>query len=407
MPNIKLDEPVIVDSSTNEPICWGAYQLPRLRLGDNNKLYYRFHGRRDCIECVGQEDKMFIFSSVDEGKTWQKEDSFLEFYKSAPLLPNGDRLQFGECQPLKNPTLPDKDERRKTRIMSNQLAYKFSEIKAIYGNKVNLNYPVYRIKKGETEPVAETCTIHWDNCPMCYHESVDLLVYPTIEPDELIIAPNGALIMPVHGPAFFEDGSVSPHSCMHFLISEDNGYNWNLQGTLYYREEYNTPTAHDVEGFSEISGTFSENGELVMFLRTGSLVPFNNDGVGLPIPNLYVARSKDLCKTFYGISPFNSYGMRPYIIKMNDTCHLLTYGRPGSVLQASFDKNLEKWEKPIKIIDVPQEDIYTKYFEYTCCNNFLCKYNENTAFLAYSDFTRKENGKQAKTLMVRKITVEY
>ena len=86
---------------------------------------------------------------------------------------------------------------------------------------------------------------------------------------------------------------------------------------------------------------------------------------------------------------------------------ILSSGRPGVYLRYSGDGNLEEWTDPEFIIKVPEEDVYKAYYEYTCCNTDLCVYDENTAFLVYSDFQLKDkDGRRAKSIVVRKLTVE-
>ncbi|MBO5786178.1 MAG: hypothetical protein J6R45_02535, partial [Clostridia bacterium] len=81
--------------------------------------------------------------------------------------------------------------------------------------------------------------------------------------------------------------------------------------------------------------------------------------------------------------------------------------RPGVYLRVSQDISADKWSDVYHVVEVPKEDFYSKYYEYSCCNTCLAVTGPSTAFIAYSDFTlNAPDGRRAKSIMVRKITVE-
>jgi hypothetical protein len=85
----------------------------------------------------------------------------------------------------------------------------------------------------------------------------------------------------------------------------------------------------------------------------------------------------------------------------------MSSGRPGVYLRVSQDDCAKEWSDPVPVVEVPREDFHGKYYEYSCCNTGLAVTGPNTAVIAYSDFTlNAPNGKRAKSIMVRKITVE-
>ena len=56
---------------------------------------------------------------------------------------------------------------------------------------------------------------------------------------------------------------------------------------------------------------------------------------------------------------------------------------------------------------VPEDEVLTKYFEYTCSNADICITDEGRIFATYSDFTRTDaEGNLAKSILVSEIAIE-
>ena len=118
-------------------------------------------------------------------------------------------------------------------------------------------------------------------------------------------------------------------------------------------------------------------------------------------------RSYDGCKTWETPEYFYDYGVLPVTRKLADGTIILASGRPGVYLRVSQDRLGKEWSDIVPVVEVPKEQVYTKYYEYSCCNTGLAVTGPDTAVIAYSDFTlTAPDGEKAKSIMVRKITVE-
>ncbi len=81
-------------------------------------------------------------------------------------------------------------------------------------------------------------------------------------------------------------------------------------------------------------------------------------------------------------------------------------GRPGVYIRFCNNPNGEKWNDIIELLQVPQEELYTAYYEYSCSNPDILIFDEKTIFATYSDFRHNApDGKRAKSIVVQKITL--
>ena len=95
MKTIKLGDPVMVAQDTKEPILFGGYQDPTIRLGEDGRLLVRFNARRDNWLTFGEEEKNPVYCSADGGAHWElcdkPQDTWL---RAGTRLPNGDIFCF-------------------------------------------------------------------------------------------------------------------------------------------------------------------------------------------------------------------------------------------------------------------------------------------------------------------------
>lgn len=410
MRKLTIHDPVLISQSTTEPILWGAYQFPLVRRGEKGELYVRFSAIRDSRETYGQEDANPIYRSLDGGETWalyRHEEAWIE---ASPALPNGDHIQFAWHPIIRDlpPLPPVDDNRRRCKAVkdSGGAVYTVDELLPVLGDRVAKNFKARRIKAGTHEIVEELCPVRWDKMPATLHGDYVNRVFPT---NEWRADKNGVLWMPVATCAYVApDGTLgSAYMCTHLLRSDDMGHSWDYVSTIVYDDTYHTPDTAEVEGFNESALEILDDGSFLMFIRSGSLTPFRTDGVPYPIPKLYIARSYDQGKTWASVEPFADYGIRPYTIRLGCGTYMLTTGRPGVCIYTCDDPTGKEWSDRIPILAVPEEDKYKAYFEYSCSNNGLCAYDDHTAFISYSDFRHTApNGERAKSIFIRKITVE-
>ncbi len=415
MKKVTISEPMIVAQSTTEPVLHGGYQDPFIRIDENKNIYVRFNARIDHLDTFGQEENNPVFKSTDGGVTWERDISVGAFTKAIRPLPNGDKLQMREWKPILNiddetlrkfPKIPESRKNNK-RIDTYDL-YTTEELTPIFGDAVSKEFLCNRIYAGTNEVVEETCKINWENMPVLKVGKNLLRTYCSCP---YVVDKNNTLWMPVMAGCIKENGeSASKFSCTHILRSDDFGHTWDYVNTIVYDEEkYNKPNMIDIEGFNECAITCLDDGSMIFVMRSGSLYPFEPK-IGdkdHPAPFSYIAKSSDGAKTFDFVKPFYDYGVRPWSTKLNNGTIVLISGRPGVYIRTCDDPNGEEWDDVIDIIKVPDDEVYTGYWKYSCSNCCVDSYDDNTAFISYADFTlTTPDGERAKSIIVRKITVE-
>ncbi len=411
MKTIKLGEPVVVAQSTEEPILFGGYQDPTIRRAEDGTLYLRFNARRDSWLTFGEEENNPVYKSTDGGDTWTPiKNGQFHWLRAGTRLPNGDIFSFSEHAVLRKETLsylPPLSEDRKLRT-AGMSVYTVDELKPFLGDRVAKEFKAYRIKAGTDKVIEETCKVIWEQMPVVlHHEGFLSRVFPHMSLS-MKIDEKGTLWMPVDAPAIDKNGKLfSYRRCTAILRSTDMGHTWEYVSHIPYDESFNPPTAIDVEGFMECSLEFVCDGSCVAILRSGSLSPFTVGDDDHPAPVMMITRSRDGCKTWDIPTAFYPYGVLPVTRMLQDGTIILASGRPGVYLRVSEDLLATKWSDVFPVVEVPKEDVYQRYYEYSCCNTGLAVTGPNTAVLVYSDFTRNApTGKRAKSIMVRKVTVE-
>lgn len=405
-----IGKPHVVAQSAKEQLIGGGYQDPLIRCRDG-KLYLRFSARMDNFSTFGKEDGNPLFTSSDMGETWVRSFDLDDWIRAASPLGNGDRLQMCEYSTIYDfPALPkvDDDRRNISYCCGKRTVYTVDELVPYLGDRIAKEFVSKRIKNGESMPGNEKCKVVWKNMDVSCFDAFDPPFIKRHFGMQYYTDKNGVLWMPLSGGYVKDDGKMgSRRACISLLRSDDNGHTWNYTGTVAYKEEYNIPSAKDVEGFLEAAVLFADNGDIVLIMRSGSLCPYDIGDKDHPAPKMYSARSSDGGKTWKEPEVFHDYGVFPRAVQLGCGAALMTSGRPGVYVRASYDKDLYEWEDVTPILTVPEDEIYTGYFRYSCANNDLCVFDANTAFLAYSDFTMNdENGDRAKSIVVRKITFE-
>jgi len=413
MSKVIVDEPLIVYQGTDQPIMHGGNQDPFIKCKDGN-LYVRFNSRRDVPETFGLEDRNPIYSSSDMGKTWQK-STYDHWRNATEPLPNGDILILREHKIVTDlpemPPLPDNRDITATNDSASialGVTYTVDELQPILGEKISKVFYAERKKAGSDEFVDEVCNIHWDDMPIQFFDGENPHMRRVHASDKYKIDKNGVMWMTVHAGAVDKDGSLlSDRLCTHILKSEDFGYNWYYVSTVVYKDEYNA-SLYGVEGFDEATIEFVDDG-MILIMRSGSMFPgcWKPMKEGDTVPKIYIAKSTDEGKTWSTLKPFYDYGIRPQSVKLDCGTIVMTSGRPGVYIRSCDDPNGLQWNDVINILEVPEENVDKLYYEYSCSNNDICAFDENTAFVVYSNFQlNTPEGERAKSILVRKITIE-
>ncbi len=414
MKKLTVHEPVIVSQSTTEPILWGGYQDPKILCGDDKTLYVTFNSRRDCPETIGFEDLNPVYSSNDGGQTWRL-SSQAKWINAHPKLSNGERFALRE-HPIVKPIdglIPIPEGRFVTKTSDNAsiglgATYTVDELYPIFGEKIAKQFKAERTPAGESEARVEYCKINWKNMPIQHQRDFLWRMTPVCG---YKVDKNGTMWTTVYGGHVGDDGSMlSKKLCTSLLRSDDFGHTWDYVSTINYEDNYNPPEAEStVEGFDEAALEILDDGTIIVIMRSGSLFP-DFDGLEnnrFPIPKAYIARSEDMGKTWCEVKPFHDYGIRPYSVKLDCGTVIVIAGRPGVYIKATHDPKALVWDDAVDIVKVPEDEVYNKYYEYSCCNADICAYDKNTAYITYSDFTRNApDTKRAKSIMVCRITVD-
>lgn len=403
---IRFGKEVIVAQSVKEKLVGGGYQDPLIRF-DGERLYLKFNVRDDNSATFGQEGGNPLFVSGDGGATWKLDECEDDWIRALKPMSNGDRLQFSEYPTLFDlPELPKAAADRKNiaTCAGHRTIYTVDELTPYLGDRIKKVFSAKRIKAGGDTPVDEVCEVRWKNMDVSYFEDYEpkfLRRYFGMQ----FYEHEGRLYMPLSGGFIKDDGSVgSRRACIHLLVSDDFGRSWDYLNTAVYKEEFNEPTAIDVEGFLEAALCFS-GGRMAIILRSGSLSPFIIGDENHKAPKMMICFSDDGGKTISEPKEFYDFGVFPRVISVGKR-FLTCSGRPGVYIRICEDVRLESWSEPEFILKVPDDEIYDGYFKYSCSNSDVAATGENEAVIAYSDFTKFVGGQRAKSIIVRKIYLE-
>ncbi|MBQ9783364.1 MAG: exo-alpha-sialidase [Clostridia bacterium] len=405
MKKIIVKNTVVIDQSTTEPLLWGGYQIPFIRYADG-ALWVRFMGRKDAVESYGKEDMDLVYGSHDGGKTWTRAD--LDAWRqAAPLLPNGDRLDFVQRKNVCGvQNLPPKEKRGFG--SKDVFVYTVDELTGLVEG-LDKSFTVSRLCPGEQEPRQEICPVRWKDMPVNYYPRGEESLITQISPGEndFKVDGNGSLWLPVYADAPASDAEpiTSRYNSVHLLRSNDMGHSWEYLSSVYYDPACNEPDAYSVEGFNEATLEILKNGDFLMIMRSGSLHPLRQQG--RPFPKMHLVRSSDQGKTWSKPEVFYDYGIHPHSLRTEDGTILLISGRPGVYLRACDDPEGRVWSEITELVSVPPEDVMTKYFEYTCSNADICLCDDGRIFAVYSDFKQTDPaGTPAKSILVSQICLE-
>ncbi len=409
MKKVVLHDPVIIAQSTTEPILFGGYQDPFIRRNEQGDLLVRFNARPDKIEYVGQEDANPVYKSTDGGKIWTQltDTAVAEWAAAAPRQKNGESFTIRENKPIfEIDNLPPVGpERNSHACCTDVIVYLADELAPLFGDRMAHEFLAYRKKAGSDEITEEICKINWDRLPAEYYPGKCVVLSGLNH--NFKIDRDGVMWTTMSTSLVDDDGNLfSPYRSLVVFNSKDGGRNWDYVSAIPYCPEFNVPTAIDVEGFLEATLEFLDDGSAIAVMRSGSLSPFEVGDDDHPAPIMMWARSTDGCRTWTKPEKFYDYGILPRSYKLDCGTIILSSGRPGIILHVTHDPAAREWEH-IPVIEVPKEDIYPRYYEYTCCNTDVVVTGPNELYMTYSDFTlTTPDGVRAKSILVRRVTVE-
>lgn len=385
---VKLSEPIVV-AEAEQSYEWGYFQFPILYRSENGYLIVRYSMKKDSYTAYGSdEDAYRRLMSKDEGNSWTQLDKDYFFRDKYRVdFSNGDVLQ------VKTPTTKDISEYQvfpkpvNDSIIGNRFFYKTiqlpEELRGVYFTRWD-----YQSKK--------TSEIHASL-------DDDKLLRYTIEGKMPILwwgnikeLNDGSLVAGVY-PGFYQNtagdvlcGGVS------FYKSENDGNHWKLIGKIPYQkdgEDYQTNLYGDGGNFEEPTFEILRDGTYMCIMRTGSTAP------------MYRSFSYDEGRTWTIARSFAPNGVHPNLMLLNNGSLVLSSGRPGVQLRFCIDGDGKYWTEPIEMLPFIDEKGKMRAW-LTCGYANMMSYDENTFYIVYSDFTRKnKDGETRKTILFRKIEI--
>lgn len=434
------EEQVVAIGPRYEDSYWGQFQFPFLHQGENGEIIAKVHNGDDDWEELGMCD--LWFSTTDCGETWQPRANGGNAAKGV-LLPNGDRLMpaarptvtldLTKVQaPMKFATmmLPSDDIYAKSTDV-NRLPQPRGAYWDVYGQKhcvYNVEslpdglfehldeWPMMRTKAGESEAKPEWVKIHgWNNMALhLYFKTKEPKAVPLLPQclGHLKVGPDGRLWTAVNWSGLNpKNAGFKPFQEVFVLYSDDNGYNWHLQGHVPYipdTDEYEN--AYICAGYCEPDFEFAPDGSMVMLLRTTDV--FKGDKEWAPS---YITRSTDDGKTWSKPVRFDDIGILPGLCRVGGVT-LAIYGRPGIYVRGTADPAAMQWEPPVEVMtnkdrsglmnEPPARPNFWQW-EGSCCNSKIMPLDDTHAMIAYSDFYHLcEDGVRRKSIKTRIVTVE-
>ncbi len=378
---LKLGDPVIISQADIHVKAWGPWQFPLIEKGENGEIHVSFHIEADSSTAYGLPKAHAI--SVDGGNNWQMVGNFEGF---GVKLRNGDHvLPFApKSLNLDALDLPEPVGEG----CSYGIDMKYYDAEA-FSSDINGWY-VLRKKNGEEHFHKEKVHVNFPGGLLCAREGVLGLNFFW----RMRRTPEGNICAMVYKHRLV-GGAVTQYWAAQFLLSEDNGVNWELVSEIPYAPiaSYD-PKAELRDGFSEPDIAFLPDGSVLCLLRT-------TDGNG--IGPMYFSRSVDKMRTWSKPEYFDSIGVWPELLTLKNGITLASYGRPGVFIRASRDPEGIIWDDPVAVIkpcmDVPGRD--------SCSYTAMIELNSNKALLVYSDFNYPdEQGIKRKTILARTVEVD-
>ena len=399
--HLLISDPIAVAQGKVGDNAWGHTQFPTVFPTVNGKILVSWEYCDDTIEYKGD-----VYSAVssDGGISWgepQAEDKILY-----PKMSNG-KCFAGFLKKGAHPV--DYFDAYVPAYTSEACGKRYfaqdiqeTQDTTVYGIEAD---PI----SGETELFE--CKVNWPYMPIGVTNSG--MVYPSTMSFSLsqrcgLLMSDEKMYFSLYGHGFNSDASSREEAmlpymdkyCVYIFESCDCGRTWNYLSQIPTNDEVVNADPH-AEGFCEPMMEKLPDGSISILLRTGS----NNPS--------YIARSTDGCKTWTKPQIFDSNGVLPQILTLKNGITLASYGRPILKVRATSDPSGIDWEDPIVLpltesTDPRENEKPWGKRQQSCFYTGLLALSDNTALLVYSDFHYPNSeGIQVKSIMVRKITVEF
>ena len=364
-------EEILVSKSEKsyKELGWGPYQFPEL-YNINGVLYLEFHIEDDSALAYGKEKAKFI--SYDDGSTWSKTN-----------LMGGYQINDNKIiRPKRYPSI-DKDTINLPTPIHKVNIYN-QERHIFNANEIERKYRDWTVLKGTPGNLKETnISVSHDN--YCRYTSEGVLPMNFFlrfykDPSNNIWALN---------QRFMVNNPNNNHAL--FYKSTDNGSSFNLNSIIYYNDKYNQLDKNITRvGFGEQSLTFVSETKAFSLLRTTD---------GHENSPLYISWSFDGAKTWNEPTFFDSIGVWPNVVSLNNGAFIAGYGRPGLYIRGLYN-NIWDYKRTTIVEPTANQDD-------TCSYCSMVALSDDTFLIAYSKFQHTDSdGVNKKAIVVRKIKVE-
>ena len=379
---LTLSDPIVVSQAPADVKGWGYWQFPILEKSFDGTIHLSFHINKDSSEAYGHPKAHFL--SDDGGRSWAEQKEFKGF---GLAVENGDAiLPHESCAvPLSELDMPESVGFYESKCYKKKFKlYRYADLP----EKVQGCY-IKRKKAGEDKFQVERIDIKPDD--LLAQELSGMIPIQFFW--RLRQFPGNKLCAPSYFRRYENNEPTLDCPCQ-FIVSEDNGYSWNIAGEIKYKECARDSHPEFRNGFTEPDITMLPDGSFYSLLRTT---------VGQISGPLMYSKSSDDMKTWSEPKYFDKLGVWPELLTLKNGVTLASYGRPGVFLRATADKSAENWDKPIEIV----KPLYETPQQNTCAYTAMTAIDDSNFLLAYSNFDHPdENGVKRKTIIIRQVKAE-
>jgi hypothetical protein len=385
-PPLSLGEPVVAAVSAPDETRWGFTQFPAFAALPDGRILLMYADAEDASETHGEPAPCLV--SSDQGQSWQPfADELVPSRPHFSITPayDGEFLVIPAIRYLNvrksGITVPEPVSQ--AHVYGTVFTYRaadFSPEVATYLQRLDARRWTPATGKWQDEQVA--------------YDPMDLLAWRRDNSDLIprtfferpAIKLNGELLYADYRVRYATYESTFPtKGGTTLMASADNGRSFQRRAIVAL-----DPTGRDLYGEPALEQT--TDGGLVAVIR-------KSDQDQKPMA---ITHSQDAGRTWSPAQPFGTFGVFPYLLRLDSGVIALSYGRPGVWLQLNLDGNGRNWSEPIAIIPGDHAAVQ----QHSCGYTSLHAIGPRSFLLAYSDFEhRHADGTRRKAIVTRRIDV--